>query len=59
MLDKKEMVLQKIRELEDGLFRVSYSILKNTEDSQDAVQEAICKAYTNLNNLRDENKFKS
>ena len=59
MLDKKKWFCKKIRELEDGLFRVSYSILKNTEDSQDVVQEAICKAYTNLNNLRDENKFKA
>ena len=40
MLDKKKWFCKKIRELEDGLFRVSYSILKNTEDSQDAVQRS-------------------
>lgn len=42
-----------------GMYRYAYSILKNDDDSQDAIQETIYKAYRNLDGLRDEKNFKS
>jgi len=46
-------------ECTDTLYRVSMSILKNEHDAQDAVNEAILKAYENLNKLRHEEYFKT
>ena len=36
------------------LYRVSYSQLSQSNDREDAVQECICKAWHNRNNLKDE-----
>ena len=41
------------------MYRLSYSILRNETDAQDAVQEAIYKSYKNLESLKDKRKFKS
>lgn len=58
VLNQKEWFCENIKELENGLYRVSYSILKNEPDAQDAVQEAIYKSYKNLDGLKDKRKFK-
>lgn len=58
VLNQKEWFCENIKELENGLYRVSYSILKNETDAQDAVQEAIYKSYKNLESLEDKKKFK-
>lgn len=55
---QKEWFCKNIRDLEKGMYRLSYSILKNETDAQDAVQEAIYKSYKNLDNLKDKRKFK-
>lgn len=57
-MDTKSWFCNKIKELENGMYRLSYSILKNQEDAQDAVQDAICSAYKELENLKDRGKFK-
>lgn len=46
-------------ECEDTLYRVSMSMLKNEHDAQDAVHNAILKAYENLRKLRHEEFFKT
>ena len=59
MIDKKKWFCDNIRDLENGMYRLSYSILRNETDAQDAVQEAIYKSYKNLESLKDKRKFKS
>ncbi|MGN0402919.1 MAG: sigma factor, partial [Acetatifactor sp.] len=44
---------------EETLFHISFSILRNEQDCADAVQEAILKAYSCLDKLRDEKYFKT
>lgn len=58
MIDTKNWFCKNIKELENGMYRLSYSILKNQEDAQDAVQEAVYSAYKELENLKDKHKFK-
>ena len=59
MIDKKKWFCDNIKDLENGMYRLSYSILRNETDAQDAVQEAIYKSYKNLESLKDKRKFKS
>ena len=58
MIDKKKWFCDNIKDLENGMYRLSYSILRNETDAQDAVQEAIYKSYKNLESLKDKRKFK-
>lgn len=44
---------------EDTLYRVARSILTSEADCEDAVSEAILKAYAKLNDLRDEKFFRT
>ena len=46
MLNLKNWFCDNIKNLENGMYRLSYSILKNEEDAKDAVQEDIYNAYT-------------
>jgi RNA polymerase sigma factor, sigma-70 family len=48
-----------VRESELTLYRVSKSILANESDCADAVQEAVLKAYSNLDSLKHEQYFKT
>ena len=59
MIDQKKWFCDNIKDLENGMYRLSYSILRNETDAQDAVQEAIYKSYKNLEFLKDKRKFKS
>ena len=58
IVDQKEWFCKNIKDLENGMYRLSYSILKNEADAEDAFQEAIYKSYKNLENLTDKRKFK-
>lgn len=40
------------------MYRLALSILKNNHDAEDALSEAIIKAYENLAGLRSKDKFK-
>ena len=53
------------RELEDLLadsvalaFKVAYSVLRQREDAEDVAQEALARAYRNLDRLRDRESFR-
>lgn len=50
---------QKVLELEDVLFHISYGILQNEADCEDAVQEAILKAYAGKEKLNKPQYFKT
>lgn len=41
------------------LYRFALCLMKNKHDAEDAVGEAVLKAYENIRKLRDENNFKS
>ena len=58
IMDKKTFA-ENILSMEDMLYRVSKSICFYECDCEDAVQEAILKAYSNLGTLREERYFKT
>lgn len=41
------------------LYRFALCLMKNKQDAEDAVSEAVLKAFENIRKLRDENAFKS
>ena len=59
MKDEKEYFCECIRECEKGMYTLAFGILKNEEDAADVLQDAILKAYCNLDALRDRKKFRS
>ena len=55
----KETFCRLVEEHQRALYRTARSILSNQQDAEDAVQEAVCAAYSHLDRLRDPEKFKS
>src|ERR1700730_7384344 len=48
---------QLVKRYDRKLLRIAQSVTHNLEDSQDAVQEAFCKAFQNLGQFREDSKF--
>jgi RNA polymerase sigma-70 factor (ECF subfamily) len=48
---------QLVKRYDRKLFRIAQSVTHNTEDSQDAVQEAFFKAFQKLTEFREESQF--
>ena len=57
-MNKKQFTAQ-VLEAEQSLYHIARSILKNDEDSADAMQNAILHAYEKLHTLRNERYFKT
>ena len=57
ILDRERFVAQ-VTELQETLYRTARSMLRNEQDAQDAVQEAVTQAFARLHTLRDPAKFK-
>lgn len=55
----KEDFAKAVLEAETTLYHISKTILKSDTDCEDAVQEAIIKAYINLHKLKNEKYFKT
>lgn len=55
----KETFSEKVLSMEKGLYHVARSILRCEEDCEDALQEAILRAYSSLGGLREEAYFKT
>lgn len=55
----KEEFSQKVMELEEVLFHVSFGILQNAQDCEDVVQEAVLKAYASRDKLKKSQYFKT
>lgn len=55
----KEQFTRYILEAETTMYRISKTILMNDSDCEDAVQDAVLKAYSKLYSLRDERYFKT
>ncbi len=49
---------EQVTDMTDSMFRVSYVLLRNTADCEDAIQTAILQAYEHLPQLRDRKKFR-
>ena len=58
MRDDKEWFSENVLECQESLYILAYSILRGEEDAKDAVQEAIWRAYENLDSLREQSKFR-
>lgn len=56
-LDKETFCAQVIG-CQEAMFRTAKAILKNDQDAEDAVQEAICAAFTGREALRNAERFK-
>jgi RNA polymerase sigma-70 factor, ECF subfamily len=54
---ERELFHELIRPYERSLYFAAFSLLKNAHDAEDAVQEAVLKAYKALANFRSEAKF--
>lgn len=54
----KEIFCARVIENQEALFRTAKAILRNDEDAEDAVQEAICAAFAHRGDLRDPQRFK-
>lgn len=57
LMDKETFCSQVLLH-QNAMFHTAKSILKNDQDAEDAVQEAICAAFANRGALRDGEKFK-
>lgn len=57
IMDKETFTRQVIQN-QEALFRTARAILRQDQDAEDAVQEAICSAFTHRALLRDQAKFK-
>ena len=47
----KVAFLQRILAIQDSMFRLAKSLLKSTEESEDAVQEVLAKLWQNMNKI--------
>ena len=57
VLDKEAFSTQVIA-CQEAMFRTAKAILRQDEDAEDAVQEAICTAFASRGSLRDVQRFK-
>lgn len=58
MKDEKEYFCENIRQCKNSMYALAYGMLKNENDAADVMQDAILKAYSNLDKLKDRKKFK-
>ena len=59
MKDEREFFCQSVQACKQSMYTLAYGILKHEEDAADVLQDAILKAYCNLDTLRDKRKFRS
>ena len=57
VLDKEAFCAQVIA-CQEAMFRTAKAILRQDQDAEDAVQEAICTAFASRGSLRDVQRFK-
>ncbi len=56
---KKEQFSKLIRLCSPNMYRLAAGMLQNQQDAEDAVSEAILRAYENIGTLRNAEKFKA
>ena len=55
--EDKEIFIKNINENRLKMYKTAIAILKNDDDANDAIQEALYSAYKNYNNLKEKNYF--
>ena len=55
----REAFLENIKSHTLHMYRLAFSILRNPQDAEDAVSEAVLRAYENRGALRSEERFKA
>lgn len=58
-MTEKEEFCERVRQCEGSMYKLALGILRNESDAEDVMQDAILKAYCNLQQLKDWNKFKA
>ncbi len=53
-----EEFCEKVRQYEDTMYALAFSILRNDDDASDAISESIMKAYCNVSQLKNNRAFK-
>lgn len=56
--DKKKWYTEQVLACQTSLYRLAFGILRNEEDASDALQEALCAGYANLDSLRERSRFR-
>ncbi|MCK5130018.1 MAG: RNA polymerase sigma factor [Clostridiales bacterium] len=54
-----EEVLKLWEPLQQNAYRIVYSIVNETQATEDVLQEALCRAFQKFHTLRDKSKFKT
>lgn len=57
-MDLKEDFCENIRLCENAMYALAFSILKNEDDTADAISESILKAYCSIGQLKNQHAFK-
>ena len=55
----RDTFIKGIRENRNQMYVIALSILKNPEDAEDIVQQALLTAYEKLDALKEDDKFRS
>ena len=55
----REDFLENIKSYTLHMYRLAFSILRNQQDAEDAVSEAVLRAYENLGALRNQERFRA
>lgn len=55
---EREIFEQNIREYAPNMYRMALAMLHNRQDAEDAVSEAVLRAYEKIHTLRDEDRFR-
>lgn len=58
VLNERAWFSEQVTEAAPSMYRLARGILRNDADAEDAVQEAVLKAWENLGSLRDAGKFR-
>lgn len=56
---QKERFCENIREYENAMYAVAFSVVQNEADAAEVLSESIYRAYKNLSSLRNQKAFKS
>ena len=59
MREQHQWFCAQVEEHKAALYRLARSMLRNDADAQDAVAEAVCKAFAHLDGLKQPARFKS
>lgn len=59
MILNKEEFCEKIHMYENSMYYLAFSLVRNDADAADVISEAIYRAYSNLNKLKNKKSFKA